>query len=102
APDNLIRALAAARAGAKAYPDSPGGTLCRSIAASIQAPDYQLASMSSEAPGRRSIQVTHKNLPALYFRAYAVDLVRRIESATDYNLLPSGREAKDLVPPASP
>jgi uncharacterized protein YfaS (alpha-2-macroglobulin family) len=102
APDNLIRALAAARAGAKAYPESPGGQLCRSIAAAIAAPDFQLASMSSDAPGRRSIQVTHKNLPALHFRAYPVDLVQRLESVTDYNLLPAGHEAKKLIGTATP
>jgi len=102
APDNLIRALAVARAGAKGYPESPGGRLCRSIAAAIKAPDFQLASMSTDGPGRRSIQLMHKNLPALHFRAYAVDLVQRLESATDYNLLPATREAKDLIAKASP
>src|SRR5262249_14730280 len=101
-PDNLIDALARAKEGEKAYPDSPGGLRCRAIARSIEAPDYQLAAMSEDAPGKRSLQVTHKNVPALYFRAYAVDLLRRVESATDYNLLPSGREAKELLSSGAP
>src|SRR5207247_2424849 len=58
--------------------------------------------MGQDGPGRRAVQVTHKNTPALHFRAYSVDLVRRIESSTDYNLLPSGREARDLLSSATP
>ena len=101
-PENLIEALSAARQGVKAYADSPGGLRCLAIAQAIEAPDYQLAAMSHDAPGKRSIQVTHKNVPALYFRAYPADLVRRVESATDYNLLPSGREAKELLSSGAP
>ncbi|HJW15098.1 MAG TPA: MG2 domain-containing protein, partial [Thermoanaerobaculia bacterium] len=101
-PENLIEALAAAREGEKAYPDSAGGKTCRSIAQRIEAPDYQLAGMTQDGPARRSILVTHKNAPDLHFRAYSVDLLRRIESVTDYNLLPSGREAKDLLSASAP
>src|SRR5262249_11113403 len=57
APDNLIRSLATAQEGAEAYPGSPGGQLCRSIAAGIRAPDYQISSMTSDAAARRSILV---------------------------------------------
>ncbi|HKF43517.1 MAG TPA: alpha-2-macroglobulin family protein [Thermoanaerobaculia bacterium] len=96
-PDNLVEALAAAREGERTYPNSPGGIRCRAIAQVIEAPDYQLAAMSQDSPGRRSLQVTHKNVPALYFRAYPVDLAHRVEAATDYNLLPSGQEAKQLL-----
>ncbi|HKD10685.1 MAG TPA: alpha-2-macroglobulin family protein, partial [Thermoanaerobaculia bacterium] len=97
AVDNLIRALDIAREGEKAYPRSPGGEECRSIAASIQAPDFQAASMSEDGPRRRSLQLTHKNVDVLYLRAYPVDLVARIESATDYNLLPSGRDVRAML-----
>ncbi len=102
APDNLIRALAAARQGEKAYPGSPGGEDCRAIAAAIEAPDFQAASMSEDGPRRRSIELTHKNVGALYLRAYPVNLVTRVESATDYNLLPSGQEARALIERESP
>jgi alpha-2-macroglobulin len=97
APDNLVRALAAAHQGEKAYPGSPGGEDCRAIAAAIQAPDFQVASMSEDGPRRRSLQVTHKNVGVLYLRAYPVDLVTRVESATDYNLLPAEREVRALL-----
>ena len=96
-PDNLVRALAAARQGASAFPQSPGGRRCLAIAARIEAPDYGLASMSSDGPGRRSVEVTHKNLPALHFRAFAVDLEGRIAAAQDWNLLPSSAEVADLL-----
>jgi hypothetical protein len=97
APDNLIRAREAAQEGARAYASSPGGLRCRQIVAAIEAPDIRVASMSADAPDRRSIEVTHANLTAAYLRAYAVDLEKRIASATDANLLPAGEELRTLV-----
>src|SRR6185369_6815326 len=67
------RAHATAVAGAAAFPGSPGALRCASIAGEIESPDYQINSMAADGPGRRSIQVIHANLPALYFRAFAVD-----------------------------
>ncbi|MGZ5381398.1 MAG: MG2 domain-containing protein, partial [Thermoanaerobaculia bacterium] len=96
-PGNLVRARALALEGARAYPDSIGGQRCRSFVASIERPDYQIVSMSSDGTGRRSIEVTHRNLPALHFRAYALDLVKRVESVRNYNLLPAGNELEDLL-----
>ena len=96
-PGNLVRARALALEGARAYPGSIGGQRCRSFAASIERPDYQIASMSSDGTGRRSIEVTHRNLPTLHFRAYALDLVKRVESVRNYNLLPAGNELEDLL-----
>jgi alpha-2-macroglobulin len=96
-PDNLIRARQAAAEGLRAYPSSPGGQRCSDLVTSIEAPDYRVAAMSADAPRRRSIEITHKNLPALHYRAYAVDLEKRIATATDYNLLPSGEEVRNLV-----
>ena len=102
ASDNLIRARQAALEGLRAYPTSVGGTRCTDLVASIEAPDYRVTSMSADAPRRRSIQVTHKNLPELYYRAYAVDLEKRLATATDYNLLPSGEEVRNLVRSGKP
>ncbi|MGZ5428758.1 MAG: MG2 domain-containing protein, partial [Thermoanaerobaculia bacterium] len=65
-------------------------------------PDWQMAAMAADGPGRRSIEVTHRNLPALYFRAYAVDLEARIGRAKDYNLLPQGPELDALVAREAP
>jgi len=96
-PDNLIRALATAREGSSAYPSSVGARRCEAIASAIEAPDYSVTAMSSDAPDRRSIEVTHRNLSNVYFRAYALDLEARLASATDYNLLPQGEEVRKLL-----
>ncbi|MGE5345114.1 MAG: alpha-2-macroglobulin family protein [Acidithiobacillales bacterium] len=96
-PDALVRARALALEGAATYPESAGGRRCRSIAAGIEAPDVQLASMSSDGPQKRSIEVTHRNLPALFFRAYPFDLEERLARARDYNLLPAWRELAEFV-----
>ena len=45
-PDNLIRALATAREGARAYPSTPGGRRCDAIASEIESPNYSLLAMS--------------------------------------------------------
>jgi uncharacterized protein YfaS (alpha-2-macroglobulin family) len=58
--------------------------------------------MTSDAPGKRSFEVTHKNLGKLYFRAYAVDLLPRIEGAKDYNLLPSYNEHDKILSSGKP
>ena len=76
AGDALVRAHAIAEAGAAAYPDSIGAQRCRAIVAAIEAPAYQLTTMTLDGPDRRSIEVDHANLPRLLFRAYAVDLGR--------------------------
>ena len=66
--------------------------------AGLDAPDYQIASMSSDGPGKRSIEVTHRNLPALFFRAYRFDLEDApVRAAKDYNLLPAWRELDRFV-----
>jgi alpha-2-macroglobulin len=96
-PGNLVRARALALEAIQAYPRSPGADRARAIAGQIEAPDWSIAAMASDGAGRRSIEVTHRNLPALHFRAYAVDLETRVGRAKDYNLLPQGRELDDLV-----
>ena len=96
-PENLIRARDVAIAGFQAYPSSPGGRRCSDIITSTEAPEYQVASMSSDGMDRRSIQVTHRNLSRLYFRAYAMDLEKRITGASDSSLLPEGEDVRRLL-----
>ncbi len=102
APGALVRALAIANEGHEAYPGSPGGARCLNIAKQIEAPSYEMAAMKSDAPSKRSILVTHRNIGALYFRAYKVDLLSRIASARDYNLLPRWDEVRRLLSSAKP
>ncbi len=73
-PDALIEARNIALVGWKAYPGSPGGAACRRIVREIEAPDLSAQSMASDGAKRRSLQVRHRNLAALYLRAYRLDL----------------------------
>ena len=96
-PDALVRARDAAIAGRDRHPGSIGGQRCAHIAASIEAPAYRFAAMATDAADRRSIQISHRNLAALYFRAYRYDLVDFIERTEDYSLLPQYREAEEIM-----
>jgi uncharacterized protein YfaS (alpha-2-macroglobulin family) len=93
----LVRARDTAASCAAAYPQSLGGQRCLHLHAVLEAPDFTVQAMSHDGAGERSVQVTHKNLPALHFRAYEVDLERRLATARDYNLLPSGQEMRALL-----
>ncbi|HXT50913.1 MAG TPA: MG2 domain-containing protein, partial [Thermoanaerobaculia bacterium] len=101
-PQALVQARDIALRGAAKHPESVGGKLCKQLAAQISAPDYSLAAMASDGPGKRSVQVTHRNLPKLWFRAYAFDFDARIKSARDYNLLPAWQEVETLVQTKKP
>lgn len=95
---HLVRARATAKEGLKAYPDSVGGRRCLAIVKRIEAPQYQLRVMQSDGPGRRSILVAHKNVGNLYFRAYSVDLARRVEDArSPYSVLPRSDEMTRII-----
>ncbi len=93
----LVRGRGIAEEGWRAYPRSIGGQRCLHIMRAIEAPDYSLASMIIDGAQKRSVEVTHKNLVALYFRAYPFDLEKRIETARDYNLLPNHEEQRELM-----
>lgn len=74
-PDRLIRARLAASRGAERHPESVGGRLCAAVMAEIEAPHFDLAAMSADAPMRRTIAIMHRNLERLHFRAWRWDLV---------------------------
>jgi alpha-2-macroglobulin len=95
--DNQVRARKIAMAGRKAYPESIGGQRCLNIIKSIEAPDYQVEAMASDAPAKQSIKITHKNLEQLFFRAYAVDLKKHIESSDDYNVFLNWQQLEKLM-----
>ena len=97
APDALIRARKIAQQGVEAYPGSPGGKRCLHIVKSIEAPGYSVEIMKTDAPGRRSIELIHRNIDRLFFRACPVDLMERIRVAKDFNLFPEWREALDIM-----
>ncbi len=95
---DLAKALEIARAAQKAFPNSPGGEEARSIASWIETPVYRMEAMASDALHRRSIQVHHKNLPALWFRAYPIDLRQRLALKDRRSLFPSVEEVLESKP----
>ncbi|MEZ5331986.1 MAG: alpha-2-macroglobulin family protein [Thermoanaerobaculia bacterium] len=97
APDAAIRAHAVAAQGEEAHPESLGGRRCRAVRLDLEAPGFSLQAMSQDGLERRSLLVRHKNVPTLDFRAYAFELVARVESSQDYNLLPAWREVETIV-----
>jgi hypothetical protein len=81
--DANVRARKIALEGLERYPGSPGGQRCLSIVKSIEAPEYSVEAMRLDAPGRRSVLVTHRNLGRLFLRAYALDIDALIGAAKD-------------------
>jgi alpha-2-macroglobulin len=102
APDALVRARSLALAGVEAFPSSPGGRRCQHIVKSIEAPDYAVEMMAADAPGRRSVRFTHRNLATVFLRAYPVDLMERIRTSKDYNLFPEWNEARAVLDKGRP
>ena len=96
-PDTLVRTRKLALEGNEAYPDSPGGRRCLHIVKSIESPEFSVEAMRTDAPGRRSVRATHRNLGRLFFRAYPVDLMERVRTSKDYNLFPEWREAQQAM-----
>jgi uncharacterized protein YfaS (alpha-2-macroglobulin family) len=97
AADSLIRARRLAQEGVGAFPNSPGGQRCLNIVKSIEAPHFSFEIMLTDAPGKRSIRITHRNLDRLFFRAFPVDLMERIRTSKDYNLFPEWQEAQAVL-----
>jgi hypothetical protein len=97
APDSLVRARKLALEAVERYPFSPGGLRCRRLMAEIEAPAFSVEAMGTDAPGRRSVRVTHRNATRLCFRAYPVDLAERIYTAKDYSLLPQWQETQAVL-----
>ncbi len=82
--------------GAARGGDPLGAERCKAIAHNLEQPDYTVASMASDGLRRRSLEIRHKSLPALHFRAYPVD-VDFVLDGRDYNLLPGYQEWRAIV-----
>src|SRR5512140_1148197 len=85
-PDSLVRARKLALEGIERFPRSPGGQRCDHIVKSIEAPEYAVEAMRADAPGHRSVRVTHRNLDRVFLRAYALDLDALVRAAKDYSI----------------
>ena len=102
-PERRIRARALALEGERAYPGTHGAQRCRQLIAQIESPDYQLQSMTVDGADRRSIEITHRNLAALYLRAYPVDLAAQLGRAEFRGFFPTdAREIERLLATATP
>jgi uncharacterized protein YfaS (alpha-2-macroglobulin family) len=99
---NLVTARSIAEQGWKAYPDSIGGRRCLHIVKSIEAPGFSMESMLTDGARKRSVELTHRNLRALHFRAYPVDIENRIRTARDYNLLLNQDEQQTIIKTRNP
>ncbi|HVG64016.1 MAG TPA: alpha-2-macroglobulin family protein [Hyalangium sp.] len=97
-----VRAHRIARLGAEAYPQSLGGKRCASLVRALEAPEYSVQAMSTDGPRRRSIEVTHRNLPVLHFRAYTYDLEKWLTRKNNYEFMPDDAELKRLLSKAKP
>ena len=102
AADQLTRASAIAAQGAQRFPESPGGKRCRAIVQALGAPEFHLASSGVDGAGKRSLRVEHRNLSALYFRAYKFDPVQRLLAGSAEDLRPPEREVATLLRSAKP
>ncbi|MEN6560027.1 MAG: alpha-2-macroglobulin family protein [Acidobacteriota bacterium] len=100
--DALVRARKIALEGAERFPGSPGGRRSLHIVKSIEAPEYSVEAMRLDAPGRRSIRVTHRNLDRVYLRAYALDAEALIRASKDYDIFPQDRDAERIVSERTP
>lgn len=100
-PGALKRAHDLASQGYKAYPEAVGGKQCYEILKNIELPGYDLVGMASDGPDKQSIGLHYKNLTKLYFRAYHVDLAKRIES-TRYEIFLNSLELEEFIKKSKP
>ncbi len=96
-PQALVRARALAEEGRRAYPDTPGGQLALRLVREIEAPEFELQAMSSDGLDRRSLALDHKNLAAVFFRAFRIDLADRVGAAHRHGLWPQDEELRRMV-----
>ena len=95
--EHAVRALELATACSEAYPNTLGSRRCLSLVSALRRQDFRIESMQSDGPRRRSVEVTHRNLTTLHFRAIPFDLEGRLKKVDDYNLLPYGDAVLKLV-----
>jgi uncharacterized protein YfaS (alpha-2-macroglobulin family) len=94
---HLVRAHELAEQALSAYPNGEGAPHARNLLARLDMPSYRVESMTNDGARKRSIRVTHRHLRKLYFRAYLVDLLKRVGDSDDYNLLVPRRELTQML-----
>lgn len=71
----LVRARETALAGARAFPDSPGGKLCANLVADIEAKSANITTERVWADPLPSIKVTYRNVGKVYLRVVKADFL---------------------------
>ncbi len=92
-----LRARDLAHQAFEAHPESLGGRRARHRIAALERPAFSLASMISDGLERRSVEVVHRNVGALHFRAFRLDLARVVETSNDFSLLPRADEIERIL-----
>jgi uncharacterized protein YfaS (alpha-2-macroglobulin family) len=99
---DLVAAHDTAVAAHTKYPESMGGQRCLYLAKNIEAPDFNITTMSVDRPRTNALEIVHKNVTKLYLRAYFVNFFEwlnrpyRYLSGMEYN------ELRDIVHKARP
>ncbi|HEX4955527.1 MAG TPA: MG2 domain-containing protein [Thermoanaerobaculia bacterium] len=83
-PQALVAALAAARAGAEAHPESKGGRSCQALADQLTMPELGLSAMAADGAGKRSLALSHKNVERAWLRAWRIDPLAELSSSREY------------------
>jgi hypothetical protein len=102
APDALVRARELGIRGREAHPDMLGGQRCHALVEAIEAPGYSLQAMAVDGPERRSLAITHRNLEAVWVRAYPVDILAYFEQANDWDIFPRYEELEKIFKKTRP
>ena len=92
---NLVEARSIAQRGAKAFPGSPGGKLCRNLVGEIEAKSANIITERVWNAPWPKIEVHYRNVTNVYFRAVAYDwdeLVKQRSGDPAGNLDPKRRE----------
>ncbi|HUM80072.1 MAG TPA: MG2 domain-containing protein, partial [Candidatus Saccharicenans sp.] len=92
APDAFVRARKIALQGVERFPGSPGGIRCQSLVRLIERPELKFETMRTDAPGRRSFRISHRNLSQLDFRAFELSREEAIRELRQERRFYSGSE----------
>ncbi len=102
AADHRVRAHRLAQECLQAYPGSVGAGRCSAVVAKVMEPGFTLSAMRSDGVGERSLAVVHRNLPALHFRAWRVDMEAWLANPKPMNVLPRGPQLRELIENQAP
>ncbi len=69
---------------------------CAYVAKMIEQPSLNLTVMKNDSLNKRSILISHKNLKAVFFRAYKVDLGNFLNTATEH-IIPSQKQHQAML-----